>query len=206
MRFTIGLIAVNVAVFIAEIIYGDAFISAFSLTPSVAFQGAWWQFLTYMFLHADYMHILLNMFALFMFGVVMERALGWKKYIFLYILSGVGSALFYMLLTGIFLPAEADVLMLGAFGAVYGVLAAFGFMFPKEVIYMFPGIPLPAISAVFIFAAIELIFGLGNVMPGIANFGHLGGIITSALIMLAWKHTSRPRTEREMREYRFYWE
>jgi membrane associated rhomboid family serine protease len=158
-----------------------------------------------MFLHADPLHVTLNMFALFMFGVVMERALGWKKYIFLYLISGIASAFFYIFLTGIFFPSEADVLMLGASGAVYGILAAFGFMFPKEVIYVY-FIPLPAISAVFILAAVELIFGVGNFIPGIANFGHLGGIITSAIIMLAWKYTSRPRNEKEMREYKFYWE
>lgn len=205
MRFTLGLIIVNVIVFIAEIVYGDAFIATFSLTPSAALSGAWWQFLTYMFLHADFMHITFNMFALFIFGLAMERALGWKKYLFLYIASGVGSALFYIFLNFSFFPGDLTIPMLGASGAVYGIVAAFGFMFPKEVIYIY-FIPLPAISAVFILATIELIFGLGNVMPGIANFGHLGGIITSAIIMLAWKYTSKPRTEKEMREYKFYWE
>jgi membrane associated rhomboid family serine protease len=205
MRFTIGLIAVNVVVFAAEIIYGDVFIQTLSLTPVVALSGAWWQFLTYMFLHADPLHITFNMFALFMFGIVMERALGWKKYLSLYILSGIGSAVFYIFLTSLFIPGESTVLMLGASGAVYGILAAFGFMFPKEVIYAY-FVPLPAISAVFIFAGIELIAGLTGIMPGIANFGHLGGIITSAMIMFLWKHTSKPRNEKEMRDYKFYWE
>ncbi|MCX6814223.1 MAG: rhomboid family intramembrane serine protease [Candidatus Aenigmarchaeota archaeon] len=205
MRVTLALIIINVMVFAAEIIYGDAFIQAFSLTPVIALSGAWWQFLTYMFLHADPLHIFFNMFALFMFGVVMERALGWKKYIFLYILSGVGSAAFYIFLTLTFLPGEMTVLMLGASGAVYGILAAFGFMFPKEVIYIY-FIPLPAMSAVFIFAGIELVAGITGVMPGIANFGHLGGIITSALVMLVWKYTSKPRNEKELRQYQFYWE
>ena len=205
MRITLALIAINAAVFAAEMIYGDAFIQAFSLTPVAALSGAWWQFLTYMFLHADTLHIFFNMFALFMFGVVMERALGWKKYLFLYVASGVGSAAFYIFLTLTFLPGELTVLMLGASGAVYGILAAFGFMFPKEVIYVY-FIPLPAISAVFIFAGIELFAGITGIMPGIANFGHLGGIITSGLVMLLWKRTMRPRNERELRNYQFYWE
>jgi len=205
MRVILTLIIINVIVFAAEIIYGDAFIQAFSLTPVIALNGAWWQFFTYMFLHADPMHITLNMFALFMFGVVMERALGWKKYLLLYMLSGIGSAMFYLFLTLTFLPGELTILMLGASGAVYGVLAAFGFMFPKEVIYIY-FIPLPAMAAVFIFAAIELIAGVTGIMPGIANFGHLGGIITSALVMLVWKHIMRPKNETEMRQYKFYWE
>jgi membrane associated rhomboid family serine protease len=205
MRLTLAIITLNVIVFVAEIIYGSAFIQAFSLTPVAALSGAWWQFLTYMFLHADTLHIFFNMFALFMFGVVMERALGWKRYLLLYVLSGVGSAAFYILLTLTFLPGELTVLMLGASGAVFGILAAFGFMFPKEVIYVY-FVPLPAISAVFIFAGIELFAGITGIMPGIANFGHLGGIITSAIVMLAWKYTLKPKGEREMRNYRFYWE
>ncbi len=205
MRVTLALIIINAVVFAAEILYGDAFIQAFSLTPVIALSGAWWQFFTYMFLHADPLHITINMFVLFMFGVVMERALGWKKYIFLYIASGIGSAAFYIFLTLTFLPGQLTILMLGASGAVYGILAAFGFMFPKEVIYLY-FIPVPAFSAVFIFAAIELIAGVTGIMPGIANFGHLGGIITGALVMLAWKYTSKPKNEREMRQYQFYWE
>jgi membrane associated rhomboid family serine protease len=214
MRVTLAIIIINAIVFAAQVAYAaaynvpigeDPFTSAFSLTPVVALSGAWWQFITYMFLHADPLHITLNMFVLFMFGVVMERALGWKKYIFLYMVSGVGSAAFYMLLTLTVLPGQLTILMLGASGAIYGILAAFGFMFPKEVIYVY-FIPLPAISAVFIFAAIELVAGITGIMPGIANFGHLGGIITGALILLVWKRTSKPKSEREMRQYQFYWE
>lgn len=205
MRVTLTIIILNVIVFAAEILYGDAFVQMFSLTPVIALSGAWWQFFTYMFLHADPLHITLNMFALFMFGIVVERALGWKKYIFLYLVSGIGSAIFYIFLTLTFLPSEMTVLMLGASGAVYGVLAAFGFMFPKEVIYIY-FIPLPAMSAVFLFAAVELIAGVTGIMPGIANFGHLGGIITSAIIILVWKRSSKPKGESNLRNYQFYWE
>ena len=205
MRVTLAIIILNVIVFAAEIMFGDAFVQAFSLIPVIALSGAWWQFLTYMFLHANPLHITLNMFALFMFGIVIERALGWKKYLFLYMVSGIGSALFYIFLTLTFLPGEMTILMLGASGAVYGILAAFGFMFPKEVIYIY-FIPLPAISAVFLFAAVELIAGLTGIMPGIANFGHLGGIITSAAVIMVWKHYPKPKGERELRQYQFYWE
>ncbi|MEM7815514.1 MAG: rhomboid family intramembrane serine protease [Candidatus Aenigmatarchaeota archaeon] len=200
MRITVAIIILNIVAFAAQVLFEPWFTEIFALTPTSALNGSWWQFFTYMFMHADPLHIFLNMFALFMFGVVMERALGWKKYLFLYIASGLGSAAFYILLTGI-----SPTIMLGASGAVFGILAAFGFMFPKEVIYVY-FIPLPAISAVFIFAAFELIAGITNIMPGIANFGHLGGIITSASVMFIWKHTSKPRNERELRDYRFYWE
>jgi membrane associated rhomboid family serine protease len=205
MRLTLAIIIINIAVFATQVIFDPWFTQTFALMPLNALGGAWWQFFTYMFLHADIMHIFFNMFALFMFGAIMERALGWKKYLFLYLVSGMGSAIFYLFLTLTFIPGEMGVYMLGASGAVYGILAAFGFMFPKEVIYAY-FIPLPAISAVFIFAAVELIAGITGIMPGIANFGHLGGIVTSALIMFAWKHTFRPKSEKELRRYKFYWE
>lgn len=205
MRVTLALIITNVVIFAAQVIFDPWFTETFALMPLNALNGAWWQFFTYMFLHADPLHISLNMFALFLFGVVMESALGWKKYLFLYLASGVGSAIFYIFLTLTFLPGEMTVLMLGASGAVYGILAAFGFMFPKEVIYAY-FVPLPAISAVFLFAAIELIAGITGIMPGIANFGHLGGIITAALIILVWKYTYRPKNEKDLRHYKFYWE
>ena len=214
MRLTVAIILINAAVFILQSASAvannvplgeDPFTFTFALTPVIALSGSWWQFITYMFLHADPLHIFLNMFVFFMFGAVMERALGWKKFLFLYLISGVGSALFYLFLTLTFIPGEMTVLMLGASGAVYGILAAFGFMFPKEVIYAY-FIPLPAISAVFLFAAVELIAGITGIMPGIANFGHLGGIITAALIMLIWKHTLKPKNEKDLRHYQFYWE
>ena len=205
MRLTIAIILVNVIVFAAQIAYDPWFTQTFALTPASGLSGAWWQFFTYMFLQAAPLHIFFNMFALFMFGVVMERALGWKKYLFLYIVAGLGSALFYIFLPLTFLPGGMTVLMLGASGVGYGILAGFGFMFPKEVIYAY-FVPLPAISAVFLFAAVELIAGITGIMPGIANFGHLGGIITSAIIMLAWKYTAKPKNEKEMRHYKFYWD
>jgi membrane associated rhomboid family serine protease len=206
MRLTLGIIAINVVVFATQVMYEPWFTETFAMRPVLALGGAWWQFLTYMFLHADISHIFFNMFALFFFGVIMERALGWKKYISLYLISGTGSALFYIFLTLTFIPGDSAVLMLGASGAVYGILAAFGFMFPKERLFVFGLFPLPAISAVFLFAAVELIAGFTGIMPGIANFGHLGGIITSAIIMLFWKRTAKPKNESEMRHYKFYWE
>ncbi len=207
MRVTLALIITNVVIFAAQVIFDPWFTETFALMPLNALNGAWWQFFTYMFLHADPLHISLNMFALFLFGVVMESALGWKKYLFLYIVSGLGSAAFYIFLTGL-LGGSLIIPMLGASGAVYGVLAAFGFMFPKEVIYIY-FIPLPAITAVFLLAAVELIFGIANTTSdiwNIANFGHLGGIITAALIILVWKYTYRPKNEKDLRHYKFYWE
>ena len=234
MRLTVAIILINAAVFILQSASAvannvplgeDPFTFTFALTPVIALSGSWWQFISYMFLHADPLHIFLNMFVFFMFGAVMERALGWKKFLFLYMISGVGSALFYLFLTLTFIPGEMTVLMLGASGAVYGLLMAWALLYPhREILFMFifplpakvfadagripapRAVPAPAISAVFLFAAVELIAGVTGIMPGIANFGHLGGIITAALMMLVWKYTLKPKNEKDLRHYQFYWE
>ncbi|RLJ09974.1 MAG: rhomboid family intramembrane serine protease [Candidatus Aenigmatarchaeota archaeon] len=201
MRVTYTLIAINIVVFILQNIFYSIFMDVFALTPVQAVQGWYWQFLTYMFLHGGLMHITINMFVLFMFGTVVEYALGARRFITLYLVSGVGSAVFYILLMGV-----SNVPMIGASGAVFGIMAAYGLMFPKNVIFIPPGIPLPAISAVFLLAFIELFLGLTGLEPGIANFGHLGGIVTGFLLVLYWKHKTKPKTVHELRNFEFFWE
>lgn len=200
MRLTLALIAVNVVVFIVQGLVAG-FTEFFALTPVLALNGAYWQFFTYMFLHGSMMHIFLNMFILLIFGVRVERELGWDRYLILYIISGLGSAGLYMLLTG-----EAMVLMLGASGAIFAVLTAFGIMFPKSIIFVPPGIPMPAMFAVVFFVAIELFFGLTGLEPGIANFGHLGGIVTGAILMFYWKRFARRHRPHGFTSYEFIWE
>lgn len=175
----------------------DGFIELFALTPALFMEGYFWQLVTYMFLHGSTMHIFINMFVLLIFGPIVEHQLGWKKYLALFLVSGIGSALLHILLTG-----ESHVLMLGFSGAGFGILTAYGLLFPKSIIIMFPGIPMPAILAVFVFAAIEFVFGVAGLEPGIANFGHLGGIITGLFFMLLLKRKKRKRE----RDFEFIWE
>jgi membrane associated rhomboid family serine protease len=184
MRLTISLVAANIIVFVLQQTFFN-FTEIFSLTPIMTFNGFFWQFITYMFLHGSLQHLFLNMIGLFMFGAVVEQVLGWRRYLMVYILSGLGSALLYIALTGV----SSTVMMLGASGAVFGVLTAYAFKFPKNWIVMFPGIPLPAALMVVFFVVIEFFFGVFDLQPGVANFGHLGGIITSLLIMFYWKKT-----------------
>jgi len=99
-KVTVGLIVANFAVFILQIA-APGFTGLVALTPSKAVSGMYWQFFTYMFAHAGITHIGLNMLALFMFGGIMERVLGVERYLTLYIISGIGSSLFHMILTGI---------------------------------------------------------------------------------------------------------
>jgi membrane associated rhomboid family serine protease len=202
MRITFALIGLNVFIFLLQLSVGG-FTDVFALTPTLALRGAWWQFFSYMFLHGGPMHLTLNMFILFIFGEVMEHALGEIRYITLYILSGLGSALMFIILMGV-----ADIAMLGASGAVFGILAAYGLMFPKHKIWVpIPFIvPLPAITVVILLAAMEFVIGFLGLEEGIANFGHFGGIISGIILTYYWKKTTRPKSIDERRKYEFFWE
>ncbi len=206
VRVTFTLIGLNAAVFFLQLAFGG-FTDLFALTPEMAFSGAAWQFVTYMFLHGGFMHIGINMFILFLFGEIVERALGEIRYILLYIISGLGSALVYIVLTGFFDSPMLGTQMLGASGAVFGVMAAYGLMFPREKIWVpIFFIPLPAITVVFLFALLELAMGLFGLEQGIANFGHFGGIVTGVAMTWYWKKTARPRSDSDRRNYEFFWQ
>lgn len=202
MRITTSLIVANIVLFILQLIIAPL-TDLLSLTPTEALSGAWWQFITYMFMHGGLTHIMINMFVLFIFGVVIEHALGPVRYITLYLISGIGSALLYLALMGI-----SNIPMLGASGAVFGVMAAYGFMFPRDKIIIFPiPFPIPAFTAVLAIAGLELFLGLTGLEPGIANFGHLGGILTGLGLTYYWKNR-KPKEEdvRAIRDYQFFWE
>jgi membrane associated rhomboid family serine protease len=172
------LLATNFIVFFLQLLFGNFFTLMFALVPAMAIRGFYWQFVTYMFLHADFYHILINMFVLLMFGPRIEIEMGPKKFLVFYLLCGIGSSLFYIALTGI-----SRIPMLGASGAIFGVLTAFGIMFPRATVFVMGVIPMPALYAVVLFGILEFVYGISGAEPGIANFGHLGGMLT-ALILL----------------------
>ena len=200
MRVTVFLIIINFVIFILQFIL-QGFTNSFALIPVNALGGSYWQFLTYMFLHDNPMHIGLNMFVLLIFGISVERALGMRRYLFLYFVSGIGSAILHILLTGI-----SDILLLGASGAVFGVLTAFAFLYPDAKLIIIP-IPYP-ISAKYIvlgFVALSLFLGFTNILgDNIAYFGHLGGIMTGVILMSYWKYVKKQRAEVE--DFEFLWE
>ena len=216
MRLTAAIVAINVAVFIVQAISAsiycpmgfctqdgiDPFTYTFSLVPENAIGGGQvWQFVTYMFLHGGVEHIFFNMFVLIIFGGVVEQALGARRYITLYLAAGIGSAFLHVALTGM-----SDVVMLGASGAIFGVLAAYGFMFPHNRIIVFPiPIPLPSWIVIIGIAALEFLLGFYSLEPGIANFGHLGGLITGFFLVYYWKRR-KPRDTSQRRSYEFFWE
>ena len=175
------LIGINVIVFILEYIAQGFMIKYFALIPYlVTKQFFIWQFFTHMFLHGGIWHIFFNMFALFIFGMPLERHWGSEKFLKYYIVAGLGGGLLHYLINPMsFVPS------LGASGAVYGLLLAFGLTFPDTILYLNFFIPIKAKYAVIIFGGLELFFGITGTMSGIAHFAHLGGLLTGLLYLKA---------------------
>ncbi len=138
-----------------------------------------WQPLTYMFMHANFTHLFFNMFALWMFGNTMENFWGTKRFLIYYLACGLGAGLLTMLFPGS--------LTVGASGAVYGLLLAFGMTFPNEYIYLYFLMPIKAKWFVIGYAALELIQGLFYSYDGVAHFAHLGGMLVGLLLILWWR-------------------
>ena len=168
----------------------------------------WWQPLTYMFLHADFGHIFFNMFAVWMFAPVIEQEWGQRRFLIYYLVCGVGAAFIQELVWALMLSnmsASYDIASIayyssmlttiGASGAVFGILFAFGWLYPDVPMYIiFIPIPIRARVFVIIYALIELFAGLGSVAgltaDHVAHFAHLGGMLFGWLLILYWKKTN----------------
>ncbi|MDR0507837.1 MAG: rhomboid family intramembrane serine protease [Dysgonamonadaceae bacterium] len=154
------------------------------------------QLITYMFTHVDSLHLFCNMFALFMFGSVVERTWGTKRYLIYYFTTGIGAGLVQMLVWYIQIMNDAipifyvDFLVtIGASGAVFGLLLAFVIMFPNAPLYlMFIPVPIKAKYMVAGYGIIELIYGVSNRSgDNIAHFAHLGGMLFGIILILYWQ-------------------
>lgn len=143
------------------------------------------QLVTHMFMHANFTHLFFNMFALYMFGSALESYFGPKRFLFFYFFTGFGAVILYTLaqyLTGTQYP------VVGASGAVFGLLAGFGTLFPNtRIMLLFPPIPLKAKYFVLIYAAIELFLGVSGRNTGVAHFAHLGGALFGYLLITYWR-------------------
>ena len=147
-----------------------------------------WQPLTYMFMHAGLDHIFFNMFALWMFGYVLENFWGTKRFVAYYLVCGIGAAITHMAMSLLFkMPLVPTV---GASGAVYGILLAFGMMFPNERIYLYFLMPIKAKWFVIGYAAIELFEGFFRA-DNVAHFAHLGGMLFGLILILLWRRRNR---------------
>jgi membrane associated rhomboid family serine protease len=183
------LLLTNAAVFLGMVFLGNFrigdfyfehfFYQAFALWPLGAGFG-FWQLFTYMFMHANFTHILFNMLALWMFGMELEHVMGSRKFLIFYLLCGFGGGLANLLVAPMFTSVGPTV---GASGAVYGVLLAFGMLFPDRPIYVYFLLPIKAKYFVVMYMALE-VFSVGS-MDGVAHFAHLGGALVGFLYLIA---------------------
>ena len=213
-----------------------------------------WQYITYMFMHGSFEHILFNMFALWMFGYILENFWGTRRFVVFYLLCGIGAGLFHTAVIGltsapilhdinlyaanpspdaliqiyndhfheiinprwitevtnawrsgvvadfgfettnalmeVYNKSIIGVPTVGASGAVYGILLAFGMMFPNERIYLYFLLPIKAKWFVIGYAVIELVTGVMGTNDGIAHFAHLGGMLVGLILILLWRRNS----------------
>jgi membrane associated rhomboid family serine protease len=190
-----ALLIVNVGMFLLEIVSGGQLISLLALWPlgasgSTAFMQAappfqFWQLLSYSFLHGSVMHLLLNMYALWLFGTRMENVWGSKFFTLYYFVCVIGAGLVQLFIATQGASEGGIYPTIGASGGVFGLLLAFGLTFPDErLLLIFPPVALPAKWFVLIYGIIELWAGVTGTEAGVAHFAHLGGMLFGFLLLL----------------------
>lgn len=222
----LNLIIINALLLLITMMFGDK-ISLYKIlglfyVSSPDFRT--WQFVSYMFMHGGFYHLLFNMFALWMFGSILEQAWGPKRFLTFYMVTGIGAGLVQLLVAFIRIQSIEDILTpeqlhdvytrgpelweqgknyidgtmaalnriintptVGASGAVFGILLAFGMMFPNTMLYVFFAIPIKAKYFVIIYGVAELYFGITGTQDGIAHFAHLGGMVFGFFMVKYWK-------------------
>jgi|ERR1700733_7062606 len=214
-----NLIIINVLVFLAQVtlssVFGDNIDNYFALhsVQSVYFRP--YQLITYMFMHGGFTHILFNMFALWVFGAQLENFWGPKRFLTFYMVCGIGAAVchlavLYHEMAPVFdyvhqLPAynqqeflyapnfQGNEATIGASGAVFGCLAAFGYLFPNTQMIMIPiPVPIKAKWLVLGYAALELFSGVrSSAGDNVAHWAHLGGGLVGLLLVVYWNRNNR---------------
>ncbi len=213
-----NLLIINGLFFLITIVVGNRFnidlnqLLGLHYPQSDAFKP--YQIITYMFMHGNLTHILMNMFALWMFGTNIENYWGGKRFLIYYIITGLGAALVHYLVLyfSLVLPTlhEIDALqtlgtvdnaeeiktsfynslppVVGASGAVFGLLLAFGMLFPEQMIYIYFAIPIKAKYFVILYGLIELSTGIHNSSAdNVAHFAHLGGMLFGFILIKYWR-------------------
>ena len=184
---TRNILIINVVVWLACFLFGNL-VSYLALFNYGSGYFNIYQLVTYMFTHLNFSHIFFNMFALYMFGGVLENYWGPKRYLTYYMITGIGAGLVQLLvlyLNGIFEPVPT----IGASGAIFGLLLAFGMLFPDTPLYLF-FVPIPIKAKYFVigYGLIEFFFGISNRSgDNVAHFAHLGGMLFGIILILLWR-------------------
>jgi len=181
-----AIIGANVAIFLAQYFFDPALTNLLGLQPRLVVRGAVWQLGTYMFVHGGLFHIVFNMLALWMFGTELERVWGTRYFVKFYFVTGIGAGILTVVLS--WLPFEFTRPLyvsnvIGASGAIYGLLLAYGLYFPDRPIYMYLVFPIPAKIFVMIIGAIAFYSTLSAAGGGIANATHLGGLLVGYVFL-----------------------
>jgi membrane associated rhomboid family serine protease len=156
-----------------------SFTSRFGLVPAAVTQKYYlWQLVTYIFLHGGFFHILFNMFGLYMFGSELEQTWGTKQFTKFFFICGIGAAL-----TSVVVSPNSPIPIIGASGAIFGLLLAYGVLFPDRLIYLYMIIPIKAKWFVVIFGTITFLSALSATGGGVAYVAHLGGMIFGFLYL-----------------------
>ena len=180
------LIYINIGAFLLTLIVPDIVVRLGFAPRAIVEQLSLWQFVSYMFLHGDVFHILFNMLLLWMFGTELERTWRTRFFTKYYFVTGIGAALITLLWSISPLPFAQAVYystMIGASGAIYGVLLAYAMYFPHREILMYFVFPVPAKYFVMIMGAIAFLSSVGSSGSGVAHTAHLGGLVVGYLYL-----------------------
>jgi len=195
---TKALLIANGIAFALQLLLGNESFPAFMLWPlsddsynayGTAFEFLPWQLLTYGFLHGSLMHLLFNMLALLMFGAPLEYTWGNKRFLTYYLVCVVGAGLCQLVVASWAVSQGGGAYpTIGASGGVFGLLLAFGMLFPhRRIMLLIPPIPMKARTFVILYGLIELYLGVTGTAPGVAHFAHLGGMLFGWLLIRYWR-------------------
>ncbi len=193
------LLIINVVMYFGtQMLLGESgrYILAMFYPTSPDFQP--FQIVTHMFMHGSIGHLFFNMFGVYMFGPPLEQRWGSQRFLFYYLFSGFGALALYIFVKYIELnylgadPRLVGIPMLGASGALFGLLLGYGMSYPNNrIMLLIPPIPMKAKYFVMAYAAVELFLGFSGFNTGIAHFAHLGGALFGLLLILYWR--TQPR-------------
>ncbi|MEE9315967.1 MAG: rhomboid family intramembrane serine protease, partial [bacterium] len=184
------LIIANVSVYLVQVFAGRNFLYTFGLVPyQITRNLRLWQIFTHMFLHGGLFHLLINLFVLWMFGKPIEREWGTKSFLKYYFTCGLGAG-FFIFITSL----NSRIPVVGASGAIYGILVAFAMLYPDSIIYLYFLFPIKAKHFVILIGAVALLAGISRGRSNIAHFGHLGGLLVGYVYLKfpLWKHRFHP--------------
>ena len=201
-----NIIIINILIMVMTALNEELMVEKFALFYPTSPFFHWWQPVTHMFMHGGFFHLFFNMYTLFIFGSVLERVWGPRKFLTFYFVTGLGAAAIHTGVEWIQMQewmtqaaegsrsalASVHALKmtptLGASGAIYGILMGYAMLFPDTLLTLvFPPVSLKAKWFVLIFAAIELLTGITGTGGGIAHFAHLGGLIFGYILIRMWK-------------------